>query len=106
MIVSPGLMDRSSRMMMPEMKFETTFCRPKPMPTPIAPDSTVKTVRSTPIPAMATSDCDHDQADPQYLADQHAQRRGQLLGTLNAVVEEVADGRPQPTARRRGTRRL
>ena len=40
--------------MTPEMKFETTFCRPKPMPTPTAPESTVRAVRSMPTLWMAT----------------------------------------------------
>ena len=29
---------------MPDMKLETTFCRPKPMPTPTAPEKTVRAV--------------------------------------------------------------
>ena len=54
-MVSPGLMERSSRMMIPEMKFETTFCRPKPIPTPTAPENTVKAVRSMPMPDIAAT---------------------------------------------------
>ena len=47
-------MDSSIRMMTPEMKFETTFWRPKPMPTPTAPERTVRAVRSMPRPDIAT----------------------------------------------------
>ncbi len=48
-ITSPGLIDLSSNRMMPLIRLDTSFCRPKPMPTPIAPVNTAKAVRSMPM---------------------------------------------------------
>ena len=47
-ITSPGFIERSSSRMMPLTKFDTIFCRPKPMPTPTAPLKTANAVRSMP----------------------------------------------------------
>ena len=54
--MSPGFIDLSSRMMMPLTKFDTTFCRPMPMPTPSAPEKTVSAVRSMPSAASADAE--------------------------------------------------
>ena len=35
--------------MTPDTRFDTTFCRPKPMPTPTAPENTASPVRSSPM---------------------------------------------------------
>src|SRR5258708_3776584 len=47
-MTSPGFIERSSSRMIPLTKFDTIFCRPKPMPTPTAPLKTAKAVRSMP----------------------------------------------------------
>ena len=47
-MVSPGLIDLSSNKINPDIKLENIFCMPKPIPTPIAPPSTAKAVRSIP----------------------------------------------------------
>ncbi len=47
-MTSPGLIDLSSSRMMPLIRLETTFCRPKPRPRPTAPENTASAVRSMP----------------------------------------------------------
>ena len=66
---------------MPEMKLATTFCRPKPIPTPTG---------------HRDQHGDHDQRDAHDLADQDPQRRRQLFHALDAFVEEVAGRGRQP----------
>jgi hypothetical protein len=41
--------------MMPETKFDTMFCRPKPMPTDSAPATMARPDRSIPAALMAIS---------------------------------------------------
>ena len=48
-ITSPGLIDLSSSRITPLTRFDTTFCKPKPIPMPMAPEKIVKLVRSKPI---------------------------------------------------------
>ena len=48
-MTSPGLIDRSISRIRPLTKLDTTFCRPNPIPTPIAPPRIAKEERSNPI---------------------------------------------------------
>ena len=52
-IQSPTAMGRSTSRMMPETKFDTTCCMPKPMPTDSAPATKASEVRSIPAEVMA-----------------------------------------------------
>lgn len=54
-ITSPGFTDLSISRMMPLIRFEMTFCRPKPTPSPTAPEKTVNAVRSMPILSKAAN---------------------------------------------------
>ena len=54
-MTSPGLIDLSASRMMPLTKFDTIFCRPKPRPTPIAPENNASAERSMPDRARARS---------------------------------------------------
>ena len=54
-IVSPTWMGRSKSRIRPDTKLFTMFWRPKPMPTPKAPASSVTRLRSTPAAARASS---------------------------------------------------
>ncbi len=47
-IQSPSLTGRSTSRITPETKFDTTFCRPKPMPTDSAPATIASPDRSIP----------------------------------------------------------
>ena len=47
-MTSPGLMERSMSRTKPLTKLAAMDCRPKPNPSPMAPVSTVRAVRSTP----------------------------------------------------------
>ena len=61
-IVSPVCTGRSNSRISPDTKLFTTFCRPKPMPTPNAPASSVKRDKSMPAAPIASrkpSDQDH-----------------------------------------------
>jgi hypothetical protein len=53
--VSPTRTGRSKSRIRPLTKLLTTFCRPKPMPTPSAPATMAKFCSSTPITPSATS---------------------------------------------------
>jgi len=46
---SPILTDFSNKRIIPPIKFETIFCKPKPIPIPKAPPITAKVVPSIPI---------------------------------------------------------
>src|SRR6516162_6334540 len=52
---SPGFTDLSTRRMMPLMKFATIFCRPKPIPTPAAPEKIASADKLMPTAPMATT---------------------------------------------------
>ena len=54
-IQSPSLTGRSISRMMPETKFDTMFCKPKPMPTDRAPATMARPERSMPAVVKATS---------------------------------------------------
>ena len=47
-MMSPGLIDLSASRMMPLTRFDTIFCKPKPMPTPMAPEKKARAERSMP----------------------------------------------------------
>ena len=47
-ITSPGLIDLSANRMIPLTRFETIFCKPKPRPTPIAPEKNASAEKSMP----------------------------------------------------------
>ncbi len=47
-MTSPGLIDLSASRMMPLTRFDTIFCRPKPMPTPTAPEKIASAEKSMP----------------------------------------------------------
>ncbi len=51
---SPGWIGRSNIRIRPETKLLTTFCRPKPMPTPSAPKMRANCEVSKPAAASAT----------------------------------------------------
>ena len=51
-ITSPGLIDLSASRMMPLIRLETIFCRPKPRPTPMAPENSASAERSIPTELM------------------------------------------------------
>ena len=53
-ITSPGLMDLSKSRIIPLIKLLTTFCNPKPIPTPSAPPKTARVVSSMPALCKAT----------------------------------------------------
>ena len=52
-MLSPTWAGRSKSRISPETKLFTTFCRPKPIPTPKAPASSVKRSRLSPVAAIA-----------------------------------------------------
>ena len=52
---SPGWIGRSNIRIRPETKLLTTFCRPKPMPTPSAPNTIANWLVSKPAAASATN---------------------------------------------------
>ncbi len=52
---SPGFTDLSASRMMPLMKLATIFCRPKPMPTPAAPEKIASAERLMPTALMTTA---------------------------------------------------
>jgi len=54
-IQSPTLMGRSASRMRPETKLETTFCRPKPMPSDRPPAISAKLDKSIPAADTASS---------------------------------------------------
>ena len=47
-ITSPGLIDLSASRMIPLTRLETIFCRPKPRPTPTAPEKNASAEKSMP----------------------------------------------------------
>ena len=47
-ITSPGLIDLSASRMMPLTRLDTIFCKPKPRPTPTAPEKNASAERSMP----------------------------------------------------------
>ena len=55
-IQSPSLTGRSINKMMPETKFDTTVCKPKPIPTDRAPATMARPARLIPAALMATTD--------------------------------------------------
>ncbi|EKD60235.1 MAG: hypothetical protein ACD_54C00865G0001 [uncultured bacterium] len=54
-IQSPSLTGRSISRMMPDTKFDTTACKPKPMPTDNAPATMARPERSIPAALIPTS---------------------------------------------------
>ncbi len=89
-ITSPGLIDLSASRMMPLTRFDTIFCRPKPTPTPTAPEKNASAERSMPTGRQHDHHREGDQHQPDQLADQHLDRRRQVGGGLQPPVEEVA----------------
>lgn len=55
-IQSPTLMGRSISKMMPETKFDTMVCRPKPIPTDSAPATMASDDRSIPAEVIARTE--------------------------------------------------
>jgi hypothetical protein len=53
LITSPGFTDLSASRMMPLTRLDTIFCRPKPTPTPTAPENTASAEMSMPT-ALST----------------------------------------------------
>ncbi len=64
--------------MMPLTKLATIFCRPKPTPTPIAPEKIASDDRLMPTAAEHDGDGGDDQQQPHHLDQQHLQRRRQV----------------------------
>ena len=54
-IQSPSLTGRSIKRMMPDTKFDTMFCKPKPIPTDKAPATMARPDRSMPVKLIASS---------------------------------------------------
>ena len=75
---SPGFTDLSASRMMPQMKLATIFCRPKPMPTPTAPEKIASADRLMPTALSTIDDGEHHQPQPEHLDQQHLDRRRQI----------------------------
>ena len=103
--MSPGLTDLSASRMTPEMKLATIFCRPKPIPTPTAPEKIANAERSMPTALSAIDDREHDQGDADQLDQQHLDRRRQVRGAGDPALDEGAERRSSPTAPRSAARR-
>ena len=75
---------------MPLTKFETIFCRPKPMPTPTAPLNTAKRGQVDADRIEADQQRHRNQCDPHEIAGQRPHRRAQrrkcwsLVSTIRA----------------------
>jgi hypothetical protein len=81
--------------MMPLMKLATIFCRPKPMPTPTAPEKIASADRLMPT-ALSAMRREHHQRHPDHLDQQHLDRRRQVGGLGDPAFDEIAGDVGQP----------
>ena len=60
---SPGFTDLSASRITPLMKLATIFCRPKPMPTPTAPEKIASADKLMPTALITEGDGEHHQGE-------------------------------------------
>ncbi len=77
---------------MPLTRLETIFCRPKPKPTPIAPENSASTDRSMPIDDSTTTTASVISAMRTSLLMSTWIDGVRSEKTVDALVQEIADG--------------
>ena len=91
---------------MPLTRFDTIFCRPKPTPTPTAPENKRERGEIDPDRAQHDQHREGDERDADELAEQHLDRRREVLVAPQPPVEEVAGGARGPQRQQQQRRGL
>ena len=96
-MMSPGLIDLSMSRMIPLIRLDTTFCKPKPIPTPSAPLNTAMRRQVDADAGQRDDDCEHDQGRLQQFAEQDLHRGRQVGQPLDMFLQNAGQqhGRPQ-----------